>query len=108
MTEEEQEKLDPAVLVAYHALHLLIHGAERTGQDVRDVHTSLEGFAMALGLIFEQAPENSTPAALRKSAEQFSKSVGYHAKRFRHQFEQTGVHPIDKIIDRFPAPPEAN
>ncbi|HUD91789.1 hypothetical protein [Sphingobium sp.] len=87
--------------IAQQTLELILGSAVRDSDQTVDPDLAVEGILMGLACIMEQAPEFPTRQSLRKGAEAYGKLLGHHAQTLRSAFEETGIHPIDGLLDRF-------
>jgi hypothetical protein len=87
--------------VAQQTLELILGSAVRDSDQTVDPDLAVEGILMGLACVMEQAPEFPTRQSLRKGAETYGKMLGQHAQNLRSAFEETGIHPIDALLDRF-------
>ncbi|GAY24648.1 MULTISPECIES: hypothetical protein [Sphingobium] len=87
--------------VAQQTLELVLGSAVRDSEQTVDPDLAVEGILMGLACIMEQAPEFPTRQSLRKGGEAYGKMLGQQAQNLRSTFEETGMHPIDALLDRF-------
>jgi hypothetical protein len=100
-TTLEADELIP-LAVARQVLNVVIGGSlPGHARDTIDPDAALDGVLMAVAMMLEQAPEFPTETALRKGADQFAERLAYHATAMRAVYQQSGVHPIDQLINRF-------
>lgn len=87
----------PQLRVAQQTLKLILGSAVRNRNQTVDPDLMVEGILMGPACIKEQAPEFLILQTLRKGAETYGKMRGQHAQAL----EETGIHPIDGLLDRF-------
>lgn len=111
MTDEPEMTAEEQIIygMAGQVVQLVVAGSApgQTAGTV-DPDAAIDGLLMGLALILEQAPEFDTNQSMRRGCEQVGKRLHRHAKLLRMTFEQTGIHPIDHVIDRFGEPGAAN
>lgn len=97
------DDFDPLSFSAFNVVRLIAESGTSTGRDLRDVDAAIKGIAIGLAYVFEASAETATPSDLRKQVEAFGKDLMKLTRAARREYEETGVHPIDHIIDRFPS-----